>query len=109
MADIYELEIVRDSECYTLREVCQCRDLASEFVVQCVEYGITDVSGGSEQEAWRFPVRAIPRLEKAFRLHRDLDLDFSALALVMELLDDIDTLNDRIDSLNRRLQEWEPD
>jgi len=106
MAKIYELEAITSGSVYTLEELCQRRSLEAEFVVQCVEVGITEVSG-SRREQWLFPVGAAHRLEKAFRLRRDLDLDFTALALVLDLLDDIDQLHGRIDRLNQRLGEWE--
>lgn len=107
MAKIYEPEAIEQGQCYTLQEVCLRYCLESEFVIQCVDFGITEVQDGGEAEAWRFPVESVPRLEKAWRLQNDLGLDYTGLAIVLDLLDEIDQLNNRVEKLSKRLSKWE--
>ena len=107
MAKIIEPEAIEQGQVYTLREVCLRYCLDSEFVIQCVDFGITEVREGGKAETWQFPVESVSRLEKAWRLQHDLGLDFTGLAIVLDLLDEIDQLNGRVDSLSRRLSEWE--
>lgn len=109
MIDIYEPESL-GSRGYTLQEVCQQRCLESSFIIECVDYGITEVSGGEPvgpEEEWLFSLESVRRLEKAWRLQRDLGLDFTGLAIILDLLDDIDRLNDRIQGMSKRLRAWE--
>ena len=103
----YEMEAMATSDGYTLKQICQRHTLEDDFVVQCVDYGITEVRGGEKAEDWVFSINCIPRLEKAYRLQRDLGLDFTGLAVVLDLLDHIEDLNDRLDSLSNRLNEWQ--
>ena len=107
MAKTYEPESIGREHGYTLHEVCRRYALESDFVVQCVDFGITEVRGGVKAEAWVFPVESVPRMAKAWRLQRDLGLDFTGLAIVLDLLDEIDQLNNRVENLSKRLGEWE--
>lgn len=107
MTTTYEPEPLDRDHGYSLREVCLRFGLDSEFVIQCVDVGITEIRGGGRVEAWEIPVAAVPRMQKAFRLQRDLELDFTALAMVLDLLDEIEALNGRVESLSQRLRVWE--
>ena len=107
MTTSHEPESIEPGDTYTLTEVCRRYRLESEFVVQCVDYGIAEVGDGTEMQEWLFPVESVPRMEKAWRLHRDLGLDFTGLAIVLDLLDEIDRLNNRVEHLSARLSGWE--
>jgi chaperone modulatory protein CbpM len=107
MSKTFEPEAIGQEHGYSLEEVCQCYCLESAFVIQCVDVGITEVRGSGRTEAWVFPVESVPRMEKAWRLQRDLGLDFTGLAIVLDLLDEIDHLNGRVENLAKRLREWE--
>ncbi len=105
--DIHPEDLQGVVDC-TLRELCLRGTLNEHFVIQCVEHGIAQVSGHQTLE-WIFPAAAIPRLQKAWRLHRDLDLHMSCLALVLDLLEDRDHLLREVAELRRRLAQWEQD
>lgn len=109
MSKSYEPEAMAEEQFYTFRQVCERHFLEKEFVVHCVNYGITEVSGGRRKQDWRFPLASIPRLEKAFRLQRDFELEFSALAMILDLLDEVEDLRLLNTALNKRLQYWERD
>lgn len=107
MTNTYEPESIEQGHGYTLKEVCQCYYLESEFVIQCVDFGIIEVRGSGRTDTWVFPVESVPRMAKAWRLQRDLGLEFTGLAIVLDLLDDIDRLNNHVEGLSKRLREWE--
>lgn len=107
MTASYEPEFMDQGQGYSLQEVCTRFGLESEFVIECVEIGITEIRGGAQSEAWLIPVSAIPRMQKAYRLQRDLELDITGLAVVLDLLDEIDRLNSEVEVLSSRLNEWE--
>lgn len=81
--------------------------LDERFVIECVEHGVAHASG-HEAVAWRFSMTAILRLQKAWRLHRDLELQINSLALVLDLLEERDQLQQEIADLRYRLSHWEP-
>lgn len=90
----------------SLADLCARTRLDESFVVECVEHGVAHV-GGQEVLAWRFSMTAILRLQKAWRLHRDLELQVSSLALVLDLLEERDQLQQEIEDLRARLGRWE--
>lgn len=108
MIDILYPEAPEDLTVCTLQELCERIAAVDEgFIVQCVEHGIAQVRGAVPEE-WRFTSTAVLRIRKAHRLHRDLDLQIDSLGLVLELLDERDSLLQQITTLQRRLQQWEP-
>jgi chaperone modulatory protein CbpM len=97
-----------DDALYTLVELCRSSHLEEGFIVECIEHGVVEVSGSSLQE-WRFTNGARLRLQKAWRLHRDLELQPAALPLVLQLLGELETLQQENRRLRLWLQHWESD
>lgn len=107
MSDVLHPEAPEDLVMCTLQELCERIAAVDEhFIVQCVEQGIAHVRGRDPGE-WLFTSTAVLRIRKAYRLHRDLDLQIDSLGMVLELLDERDSLRQQIDALQRRLQQWE--
>jgi chaperone modulatory protein CbpM len=90
----------------SLTELCQRLPLHQHFVVECVEHGVVHVPGQRPLE-WVFTSTEIVRIQKAHRLHRDLDIQISNLALVLDLLDQRDALEQEVIALRGRLSWWE--
>ena len=61
------------------------------WIVELVEHGVIDPHGTAQSD-WHFEELTIVRLAKAKRLKRDLDLNPSGIALVLELLEQLDDL-----------------
>jgi chaperone modulatory protein CbpM len=63
-----------------------------------MEYKDYYFRGGGDPAHWRFPGTSLRRLEVALRLHQDLELNLAgvALALALELMDQIETLRGRL-------------
>lgn len=94
----------------TMAELSRSASLNEDFIVQCVQVGITELAGGSvkrSRKEWRFSTEAVLRLQKARRLQRDLDMELSDLALVLDLLDEVESLRSEVDFLRGRLRHWE--
>ncbi len=73
---------------------CGCR---VDVLRRLVSFGLVDPVAG-HPDAPRFPDDAVPRVARALRLKQDLGLNLNALALVMELLDRIEELEDQLRS-----------
>lgn len=102
---ILTVEADNDGLWWNLQQLTTASMLEAEFVEQCVALGLAEVSG--EPVQWRFSPPARLRLEKAWRLHRDLELHIGALPLVLQLLDEIDGLHAEAAQLRARLRHWE--
>lgn len=91
---------------YTLVELRERCRLQESFIVACVEQGVVEVRGNAPTQ-WRFSHQSRLQLLRAWRLHHDLDLQLTALPLVLELLDEIDSLRSEAELLRLRLARWE--
>jgi chaperone modulatory protein CbpM len=88
-------EMIDSSAMYTLEELCRFCNVESEWIVELVEHGVIEPAGQTRSD-WEFDSFTVVRVAKAGRLGRDLDLSPSGLAVVLELLDEIDELRSRL-------------
>lgn len=86
-----ETELIEARHTVTLHELCIRCDTDAGFVEEMVSYGVIEPRGGTQQ-AWRFSVDDLLRLQRARRLQRDLALNAPGLALVLDLLEEVDAL-----------------
>jgi chaperone modulatory protein CbpM len=83
---------------YSLDEVCQVCAIQTEWVIELVEQGILQPTGERRRE-WRFSGTNLHTAMKAQRLQQDLNLNLSGVALVLELLDEIENLKSRLHAI----------
>lgn len=105
MTTLIALEVDDELPWWTLQELLAASVLEAPFIVECVTVGLVEVDG--EEALWRFDAQARRRLERAWRLHHDLDVQVGALPLVLELLDERDGLRRQVQALQERLARWE--
>ena len=105
MTTLLTVEQDGDQLSWTLHELTTSTQLAQEFIMQCVECGLAEVSGAPMQ--WRFDPFTRQRLQRAWRLHRDFELQIAALPLVLDLLEEVEVLREEAQRLRHRLQHWE--
>lgn len=72
----------------TVVEVCQCVHLPLETLVEIVDTGIVAPRGSKPQE-WQFDGHMLGLIQKADRLHRDLETDWNGVALALGLLEQL--------------------
>lgn len=87
--------IVEDNLQFTLIELSRACQTDSERLIELVEEGAL-VPAGSDASTWRFDGSALRRANAALRLARDLHLNAAGVALVLDLLDQVDELNARL-------------
>ena len=83
--------IVEDELWFTLGDLSRVCRVETSRLVALVEEGVLDPAGGAPDE-WRFGGTSLRRARLALRLGRDLELSAAGTALVLDLLDEIDTL-----------------
>lgn len=88
-----------------LTEVCSELNLPREACVELVEHGIVRPEG-QRPEDWAFDVTMVSVIRRATRLRRDLDLDWSAVAMVVNLLEERDALRAELETLQQRLDRF---
>jgi len=70
----------------SVTEFCEREDVSEQVVVTIVEYGIASPISGPDRDAWVFDTASARWMKKALRLRRDLELDWVAVAMVVDLL-----------------------
>ena len=106
MIKVYEMNQLDTWVTCSMNELCRRNNLETDFVVQCVEVGIADAQGKTPVE-WIFTSKAAVRIQKAYRLQRDLEINLNGLAMVLDLLEEVETLQDEVAYLRKRLSHWE--
>jgi len=89
----------------TVTELCQQANVSRDTIVEFVEYGIIEPSGSSPND-WTFAVSVINTAQCALRLRRDLELDWEAIALALDLMQQRDRLREENELLRRRLSRF---
>ncbi len=87
-------ELLQPSAFCTLDEVCVACNVDADWIVELVQHGVIEPVGAAQPD-WRFTRVTITRVAKAKRLQRDLELNPPAVALVLDLLDQIQELKRR--------------
>jgi chaperone modulatory protein CbpM len=85
-----------------LEELTRLCGISSELLVWMVGEGLLQPTGRAPRE-WRFSGLQIRRARRALRLRRDLELDWSGIALALDLLDELEDLRARIRCLELQL------
>ena len=70
----------------SLQELCQCEGLTEQIIIEVVNHGIAQPVAGSNVVDWVFDATSVHWLRKAVRLHYDLEIDWIAVAMVVDLL-----------------------
>ncbi len=86
----------------TLSELTQSVRLSTDTVITIVDCGIVEPRGEQPQQ-WLFEPRMVKLIQRACRLQRDLELDWPAVALALDLIEDLHQLREENQRLRRQL------
>ncbi|EAU55717.1 chaperone modulator CbpM [Mariprofundus ferrooxydans] len=92
--------IVEENDCFTLAELSRACDMPAEWILALVEEGVIEPVG-SEDGHWQFSGRCLRRVRIIQRLESDLGLNLAGAALALELLEEVESLRNRIAVLER--------
>ena len=83
--------VVDDRHEMTLDDICIACQVEQSMIVDLVDEGVVKPSV-SRSGSWRFSAGKLPRIARALRLQRDLELNVAGVAFVLDLLNEIETL-----------------
>lgn len=92
-------EILEEQVDMTLAELCRSCNISAEHLFELVEQGVVEPRG-RQPASWRFAGVSIQRVRCAQRLQRDLGVNTAGVALVLDLLDELEQMRERL----RRLE-----
>jgi chaperone modulatory protein CbpM len=90
-------EIVEEETRLTLVELCRACDVSTEAVAELVSQGVLDPYGRSPQD-WLFAGDNLSRARRALRLIRELGVNPAGAAVALELIEQIERLQARLDT-----------
>jgi chaperone modulatory protein CbpM len=91
--------LVDETTVVSLEQVSVFCSVRRERIVALVEEGVLQPvtrRRSPQVDQWRFAGDSLKRAAKAIRLQRELDIDVSAIGLVLDLLDEIENLRGRL-------------
>ncbi len=87
--------IVEEEIEFTLVDLCRACDVERSYVLELVDEGILEPVGSSPED-WVFSGPSLRMARTALRLDQGLELGPSGAALVLSLLEEIDSLRARL-------------
>jgi chaperone modulatory protein CbpM len=90
----------------TVQELCDRQGIARSLVVELVEHEIARPLAGETPEDWVFDAAAASWVSCALRLRRDLELDWVAVAMLIDLLREREQLTLENARLRRQLARY---
>lgn len=90
--------LVDEQSTFTLDELAHACSVHVEWVVELVQEGVLEARG-EHPERWEFPGPMLARARTALRLQRDLELNLAGVAVVLDLLEELEALRARLRAL----------
>lgn len=84
----------------SLNDLCCACSRSAEWIIELVEEGalepVEQEPMGQLESQWRFTANSLQRARTAMRLQRDLNINMAGIALALNLLEEIETLDERL-------------
>ncbi len=87
----------------SLEDLCRACGVERMVLVEMVQEGLLEPVD-VRLAPWRFQGDALRRARTALRLRRDLEVNFAGIAMILDLLDEIDDLETRLRRLEGRFE-----
>tara|TARA_R110000772_G_scaffold172797_4_gene284690 strand:+ start:319 stop:621 length:303 start_codon:yes stop_codon:yes gene_type:complete len=89
----------------SLIDICHAVELPEETFVELIQHDIVKPIGEQPTD-WAFDITMVSIAKRAVRLQRDLELEWSAVALIEDLLQQREQLQMENESLRQRLRRF---
>ncbi|MEP4889557.1 MAG: chaperone modulator CbpM [Aliiglaciecola sp.] len=87
----------------SIHELCEYQEISQDSIYTMVEYGIVDPIDGKSVSDWIFDLDSVHWIKKAVRLNQQMQIDWVATAMVIDLLRQKEQLKKENDQLKARL------
>ncbi|KTD31226.1 putative chaperone-modulator protein CbpM [Legionella moravica] len=94
--------LIEETTTYTFIEVCHKYHIPEELLTEMIEYGFFP-NQPTDPKRIAIDEKALRRIESAFRLHRDLEINLPGVTLALELLEKIEKMQSELDILRKHL------
>ncbi|MCW8995633.1 MAG: chaperone modulator CbpM [Psychromonas sp.] len=90
----------------SLNELCQLDSIEPEIIIEIVQYGIVKPIENAETVDWEFETSSVYWIKKAVQLYQDLEIDWLAVALLIELMQQRDALRKENEAFKKQLKRF---
>ena len=90
----------------SFHELCQYEELSEYIILEVVDHGIAEPVSGKNAPDWVFDTNTVHWLRKAVRLHSQLEIDWVAVAMIIELLKRNESLEREHRCLEQKLKRF---
>jgi chaperone modulatory protein CbpM len=90
----------------SFEELCESANISKQTLFELIDHNILVAPEGTEFQEWQFHITGVMRAKKAARIYRDLEIELSDLALVLNLLEEIEQLKNESVHLKRQLDRF---
>lgn len=85
-------------------EFCESHKVEIEIVQRLNDYGLIEIV--SRQDTFFIPDHQVKRLEKTLVFYRDLDINLEGIDAIFNLLEQMESMQNRIIELENKLQRF---
>lgn len=96
---VFTVTIERYGRLITLQEIADRCGIHPHLVEHLMRLGLIEPAAGCDD---LFEAHVAARIQRIMRLHGDLEINFNGIALVLELLERIETLTARMQELEKQ-------
>lgn len=90
----------------SFEELCHIEQLSKDMIIEVIDYGIAEPVSGDNTSNWVFDTSSVRWVKKAITLYSQLELDWIAVAMIVELLKQKEKLTEENENLQRRLMRF---
>jgi len=91
---------VIEDDSLTLGQLCRACGAHADWIISLVEESIIEPKG-EDIALWRFSGASLVRARSALRLQRDLGVNLAGIALVLDLIEELERLRTQLQTQNR--------
>lgn len=92
--------LIDESTTFSYIEVCQKYHIPEKLLKEMMEHGIFS-NKSTQIEHLQLNLKEIHKIESAFRLHQDLDINLAGVVLALELVEKIEQLDNELHMLRK--------
>jgi chaperone modulatory protein CbpM len=90
-----QCEVVDQQQALALADFARACGQSHDWVIALVQHSILEVDA-AQPEQWQFLGEDLARAQRAWRLQRDFDASLTAVALMLDLLDEVKQLRAQV-------------
>ena len=88
---------------FTLTEFSEQYDVQEKMLFEMLEHSLIEPQEITDEELY-IDLRALRRIQSAVRLQRDLEINLPGIALVLELVDQLERAREELEILQRHVE-----